>query len=615
MNCPVDIASQIACALASIVAPTFGLSQSDIIIVTKANDILITSCGFNIIKHIVVSHPLGAFILENLRVVNDKSGDGCTMYTLMLASVLKNSRAHCYSHRRRRARLTRFAVAVLDLKRVWYPLVLRPLMDSWKISLGHASFLIPALTYLSKACFDCSFSPKTSDLLVGIVIQWIQTTAMDTAKMEPETTSREVTPLPTGVLSLDAIASSLKQIDDVFPVLMADKALLSDTKIVEGSMILPKPWLMSHSRSHALSTPEDELAQFVVVRCSLDLEIMFGSSGKGNGANVTGVVNSTEQVGVWTQFSAKRATRLVKILKSRGVNVFICTEKVDDDWADALSQHGILGLQYLDENEALYLSRRSSIFPIYSCSVESFASADIGRAKNARQVVYGGRPHVLIDDLLEPATRAQTVYRDHEYPLSCPQILLRAPTEGLAIQYRDALQRVIRMLHAACTEPNGLNVMVGQGLCEHRLRCWCSLISVWLRKGGAAAHTFPELWMAPQHHVDLYFVGIERSQSSVVELSFAMEVLGDSFGQIVNSLRSKKKPSEDDGRIEFCFDHVDLNVLGDGNVPVFDSLQVKSTILVQLLTSWHQLLRLSGVTGVQGRLKPSKNEDSDEEDG
>ena len=72
MNCPIDIASQIACALASIVAPTFGLSQSDIVIVTKANDILITSCGFNIIKHIVVSHPLGAFILENLRPTSNR---------------------------------------------------------------------------------------------------------------------------------------------------------------------------------------------------------------------------------------------------------------------------------------------------------------------------------------------------------------------------------------------------------------------------------------------------------------------------------------------------------------------------------------------------------------
>ncbi len=59
--------------------------------------------------------------------------------------------------------------------------------------------------------------------------------------------------------------------------------------------------------------------------------------------------------------------------------------------------------------------------------------------------------------------------------------------------------------------------------------------------------------MAPQHHVDLYFVGIERSQSSVVELSFAMEVLGDSFGQIVSSLRSKKGCYEDKGSFIYIY--------------------------------------------------------------
>ena len=44
---------------------------------------LVTNCGYTVLQAVVVNHPIGAYVLENVRTVDDVGGDGCSAFCLV----------------------------------------------------------------------------------------------------------------------------------------------------------------------------------------------------------------------------------------------------------------------------------------------------------------------------------------------------------------------------------------------------------------------------------------------------------------------------------------------------------------------------------------------------
>ena len=608
---PFDVSVHVAQSLASLVAPTFGGSSCrDQMIVTEGNSVLVTNCGYTVLQAVVVNHPIGAYVLENVRTVDDVGGDGCSAFVLLLANVLRNSAhlnsTYCttlmplYNKVVARARLTQLSVAVADIKDTWYPAVILPMLKQWKATFPPQSSFrnfgefwqsVGGVFFtLARSSLGCSFGENASSVLSNVCMKWISVTCASIAAEHGHLSCFEV------------LHKAFEQILQCFPVLCAERAPLNKSTIVSGSVLLPRAFLMSHNSNNLVSGEALGEVRFIVITGPLDINVSL------SGAKMTtSVISNMGELEGWKELPLQRARSVANILAGRGVNLVICTEKVPEELVNAWGKQKILIVEYLDKEEALYLCRRGNIYPSNSCTLETFHNADIGGAKSARQIVYGGKSYVLMDGLGQPFFISQQRWASASYPVTCPQLLLRAPTSGLCVQYHKALKRVFKMLYrSVCTNEKGLvgfpQIVCGRGYFERRLQSWCKGVSEWIGKGGSLSTTFPSLKADPESSFERYNSVLKRCRSQPSDLANAFIALSRSMGQIVHILLKAHHFDEDENVLETVYDE-EKEEWREKERSIFDSLGTKQNVLVQLLVCWHQLLRIDDVVAIRSKKK------------
>ena len=355
---------------------------------------------------------------------------------------------------------------------------------------------------------------------------------------------------------------------------------------------------MSHSTNNSASSNALKEARFIVITGTLNIDVGVSWTDK-----TSTVVNNMVDLESWKEVPVKRARAVANILVKKGVNLVITTEKVPEEMANALMTEGVRIVEYLDKDEALYLCRRGNIYPSVSCTLEAFSNADIAIAKSAREVVYGGKSYVLIDDIAEPFSSSKVLRDSSDYLVHCPQLLLRAPTSGLCEQYHKAIKRVFKMMyhsiHKNAKGAKGIpQILFGRGYFEKQLQSWCADVSHWIGRGGSLRTTFPVLETDQHDSFERYKAVLARCRSQTWSLASAFSILSRALGQIAHMLLQPGKLIEHTNLLEtICCD--ENGEWQEKVTGVFDSLGTKQTILVQLLMCWHQLLRIDDVVAIR----------------
>lgn len=342
-----QLSSRIVSSLASTVAPTLGPSSVDQIIVGHGGDVLITNSGYSVLKSVNIEGPIGKFVLTCTKKINEVCGDGCTTYVIMLDGLLKSSiylASDMSSHTsggfsaRNSTALNRLSIAVNDIRKIWYPRILHPMMKEWALTCNGGNWEKIMFRLLQSNIMG-KFGHGIHLLLSSILMDWIKASFLNSHGHLADSMRVE-----------DAIFA-IDTIDTYFPILCVPKATLNDTKVVSNSYILRNSFARvnthNYHQSMDLYDSNDSTSitkRFIVVTGSLSLNFDRTKRLYSNKVTVklhvdAALQDSTSRVEtpvaaekVWGEYPKKRALKFSKYLHDCGIDLVLCTEEIDDHW-------------------------------------------------------------------------------------------------------------------------------------------------------------------------------------------------------------------------------------------------------------------------------------------
>ena len=172
------LSSKILSTIASTVAPTLGPSFVDQVIVNHTNDILISNSGYSILRSLNIDGPIGKYILNCTKELNNTCGDGCTTFIILLDALLKKSiyYSSCLSHHKANyndnlpsIQLNKLSIAIRDIQALWYPKIIYPMVSEWSVKCSANTIEITMRKNLNSSLCS-SFGPGTSQYLTNILI-------------------------------------------------------------------------------------------------------------------------------------------------------------------------------------------------------------------------------------------------------------------------------------------------------------------------------------------------------------------------------------------------------------------------------------------------------------
>ncbi len=657
----IKLSSYIVSTLASTVAPTLGPSSIDQVIVNHTNDILITNSGYSIIKAVNIEGPIGKYVLNCIKKIDNSYGDGCTTYTIILDGLLKNSiyyssylskhNSATYNDNLKSVNLNKLSIAVRDIQILWYPKIIFPMIKEWSIECNKTD-MEQIMYKIIDSSIGGSFGRETSEFLANILIEWIKASLPgvinNSNKKEKKAKNNKSNDNDNNndasKMMLQNTIAAIHGLLNFFPVLIVPKAMLQDTKVIKNGYILKKSFarINAHNYDRIMTTLQSSAnyKRFIVIIGLLTIDFKKTKNLYGGSSNVKikGIISDKNPGKEWEKYPAERAFQYTKILKKHGVNLIICTEEINDIWKNAFTQFGILAIQYVEPEDAKFICYKAKMQPIYNLTMETCLNlkinginnnidesniVEIGQIEEFRQVALGNEYHIVLENFI---TINETTFKK-QAGLTTAQLLLRAPSKGIADQYRNCFKRLLSVLKSWFKNEHDNYItypkyFIGPNIYEHRLRCWFHYIVLWLRLHNNNDETDNNnnnmkleeenykvnFWMTTNFNNDVYINVLKQSRSQSHELIHAFKTLLGGFNNYFYVLKNHQSPlSNSNFNPEFIFDttqdDIETKLLYDIKY-VIDSFNGKINTLEQLLNTWYQLLKIENIL-------PAKSIDND----
>ncbi len=646
----VVLSSKILATIASAVVPTLGPSFVDQVIVNHTNDILISNSGYSILKSLNIDGPIGKYILNCAKELNNLCGDGCTTFIILLDALLKESIYYSsylshhkanYNDNLSSIQLNKLSIAIRDIQTLWYPKIIYPMVSEWSMKCSANNIEITMRKILNSSLCS-SFGPGTSQYLANIIIEWIKASL---PLRDSETISGSGSNSNDNFF-ITYLINAVNNLKDFFPVLFVPKAMLQDTKVISNSYILKNSFARTGTHTYVdkqlqkpLQTNNYKYKRFIVIIGLLTIDFKKTKDLYGGSKNVEikGIVsrnqpsslddpsstttrfnNSSNVTNNWWKYPTVRAFQYTQILKKRGINLILCTEGINDVWKNAFTHFGILAVQFVEPEDAKFICYKAGIQPIYNLTLDTCMHlrshgydldainntptkqsnmVEVGQLEEFRQVIFGNKYHVVLEHFVAAG-------KQNTKCLDTAQLLLRAPSDGIGEQYRNCLKRSLSLLKSwlgATTTTNsdeGLmsypKYFVGPNLYEHRLRCWLHHIVLWLNDGGECDEGY-NFWMTKTYENDAYKEILSHSRSKPAELKLAFKILLGGYNTYFFALKYHNMPSNYTSNFnsEYMFNTLkDFPKIQQSCENVFDSVNTKVSIFEYLLNSWQQLLKI-----------------------
>ena len=315
-----------------------------------------------------------------------------------------------------------------------------------------------------------------------------------------------------------------------------------------------------------------------------------------------------------------------------GIELVLCTEEIDDHWKNAFTHYGILAVQYVEPSDANFICHVAAVQPIHSltadvchdiqicsCAKAAPKAMKIGRVKSFRQIILGNKYHIVLEDFVH-LTRVNKVV--------AAQLLLRAPSEGIAEQYRQSLRRMISSLKCWFYTKRNSKYTPGStdgfplyfdapSRFEARMRCWLHHIDFWLQNGAQNIEDFKDrFWMTENSSSNLYKQILHSCTSNESDLRYAFKALLGGYGSFFNALKTHGlQRHKGNFNEEFVFDvSKDTAIQPMMKGVIIESFGTKVTVLDQLLSSWYQLLKIDRIVSSNCKISNAADESTDSSD-
>mmetsp|Transcript_1253 Transcript_1253/g.3063 ORF Transcript_1253/g.3063 Transcript_1253/m.3063 type:complete len:568 (+) Transcript_1253:438-2141(+) len=418
-------AAQAASSICNVITTSFGPLGRDHLIVNTANQLKVTKNGKAIMDTL---YPSKQSMPSNLRLLltemaalEAEAGDGTSTLAIMACAALHEVLDYTKSNRDCVYLAREFRQFRADAV-IWESLVESTRSQCAKsYQQGQNLISKESLASVVASAICGQFPPRQERVLVQALVEWLTACTENTRAL------------------YEAIQHAVQEAD----TLIVPCAGQSPPRLLGTSsfMITRAPFYRIAAQSGSAQTQTLTQAQFTVWSCILS-PVEFRE-------NLTVQSSSTNTLEDALAYNSRRTHAFLERMHiDAGVNVIICTELLSKLALEACERLGILIVQGVNKKEARELCLLAGIDPIvdmgilYALDLSKTMRPFIGNASSASERNLGTSTCVLLEGItsrLEP--KRHMIAR----PMARGQLLIFAPTLGLATEYKCALVRAVRL--------------------------------------------------------------------------------------------------------------------------------------------------------------------------
>ena len=384
-----------------VIKDSFGPNGLDTLVSTTSGTLILTNDGFQVVKSLSRSSPVGKFIFQGLDLFYKNTGDFSKKFILLIRELLGEVLTIVSVDKTRsNEQLLCISQGMDGLFYSIIPEVFDKLQTVGVINecMGKIDDGISII----KTSISGKFSPKTCEILVGLIRQLLFADELsnDIAYLKQTT---------------DKLLDNFS--DTVWEV--AGKPLTSSAVLL--GILIPREFLTMLKKLPR--SPESNFFKFVILGSSFGYDLPQ--------SNTVLSLKYSQHVNNVLEWRRKHIENVVQVLAKHGVELIITSVTLHETFVHICNQYHMAAIHLIPQEDITRISNIFEINPLFD--LEADLTLSIGVATSCKPIQVGR--HVYVH--LQPTK------------MLVKQILLYAPTEILCHQYSTALQNMLKILRSS----------------------------------------------------------------------------------------------------------------------------------------------------------------------